>query len=214
MRRTLLAVTLLIATPLASAEGALLIEAERAGEPFRLVVDSEGGRALLTTTHGRSLVDLHERAIYVQEPGTTSRRVRIEAAAASAGVGYRVTPWGPGPVLEGHATTYHVIARGEAICAEMMVADWMREQIGAAVEAMTLLEEAAGSRASACTEIPFAVYAAAGWPMLAGKIDHLTFETTAIRFDYAPLPGELARPVSYTDAGPNQVVIEAFAPRR
>jgi hypothetical protein len=28
--------------------------------------------------------------------------------------------------------------------------------------------------------------------MLAGKIDHLTFETTAIRFDYAPQPGELA----------------------
>jgi hypothetical protein len=28
--------------------------------------------------------------------------------------------------------------------------------------------------------------------MLAGKIDHLTFETTAIRFNYAPLPGELS----------------------
>ncbi len=28
--------------------------------------------------------------------------------------------------------------------------------------------------------------------MLAGKIDHLTFETRAIRFDYEPQPRELA----------------------
>jgi hypothetical protein len=28
--------------------------------------------------------------------------------------------------------------------------------------------------------------------MLAGKIDHLTFETRAIRFDYAPQAGELS----------------------
>ena len=48
------------------------------------------------------------------------------------------------------------------------------------------------ARANGCAQIPFSVYAAAGWPMLAGKIDHLTFETRAIRFDYQPSAGELA----------------------
>ena len=82
--------------------------------------------------------------------------------------------------------TYH-----EEICAEMLVSGWMQPFMGPVVQALDLLDDMP-AQGSGCARIPFAVYAAAGWPMLAGKIDHLTFATTAISFDYAPLPGELS----------------------
>ena len=99
----------------------------------------------------------------------------------------RVTPWGPGPVIAGHATVYHVITYHDEICAEMLVSGWMQPFIAPVVQALDLLDGMpAPAQGGGCGRIPFAVYGAAGWPMLAGKIDHLTFETKAIRFDYTP----------------------------
>jgi hypothetical protein len=96
-------------------------------------------------------------------------------------------------VIAGHATVYHVITYGDEICAEMLVSGWMRPFMAPLVQALDALEDMPPpARANGCAQIPFSVYAAAGWPMLAGKIDHLTFETEAIRFDYRPSPGELA----------------------
>jgi hypothetical protein len=86
-----------------------------------------------------------------------------------------------------------VITYYEEICAEMLVSGWMQPFMAPVVQALDLLDDMpAPAQGSGCARIPFAVYAAAGWPMLAGKIDHLTFETTAIRFDYAPRAGELS----------------------
>jgi hypothetical protein len=112
-------------------------------------------------------------------------------------------------VIAGHATVYHVITYHDEICAEMLVSGWMRQFMAPVVRALDLLEDMpTQAQAGGCGRIPFAVYAAAGWPMLAGKIDHLTFETTAIRFDYQPSSGELAT----ADDGWLTVIREAIWP--
>jgi hypothetical protein len=46
-----------------------------------------------------------------------------------------------------------------------------------------------------------------------GQIDHLTFETESVRFDYQPAPRELALPVHYETRRPDQIVLQAFAPK-
>ena len=51
----------------------------------------------------------------------------------------------------------------------------------------------------ACAGIPLATYAAAGWPLLAGKADRPTLATRTIAFDYAPGPGELAPPTAFVE---------------
>jgi hypothetical protein len=138
------------------------------------------------------VIDLESNRIYVRgAAGAREMPIRPEGVAALGA--YRVTPWGPGPVIAGHATVYHVITYNDEICAEMLVSRWMQPFMAPVAQSLDLLEGMpAPAQNSGCARIPFAVYVAAGWPMLAGKIDHLTFETKAIRFDYAPLPGELA----------------------
>ena len=50
-----------------------------------------------------------------------------------------------------------------------------------------------------CQRIPFTTYAATGWPLIAGKIDHPTIETLKIAFDYRPQPDELALPATFAE---------------
>ncbi len=212
-RRMLLAAIVLSVLPQAPAGAAVLIEASKHGEPFRMVVDNHQQRALITTARGESLVDLARGEVYVRGPGAIARKLPIEAPAAPAAA-YRVEPWGPGPVMAGHATVYHVISHGEEICAEMLVSGWMTPFVRPLVQALDLLEDLSGTpRGYGCGRIPFAVYAAAGWPILAGKLDHLTFETHELRFDYQPRERELALPVHYETGRPDQVVLQAFAPK-
>jgi hypothetical protein len=123
MRRILLISALLITATPAVAEGAILIEAERQGEPFRLVVDAERGRALVTTRAGSHLIDLDAGAIYTAGGGTP-RRLPLGPSPAASDARYQVALWGQGPILAGQPTSYHVISHGEAICAEMMVTAW------------------------------------------------------------------------------------------
>jgi hypothetical protein len=183
---------LLILTPSRMADAAILIEARRQHEGLRMVIDAEEGRALISTARGQSVIDLERNRIYVRGAGG-SQQLAIRPEDAAALGGYRITPWGPGPVIAGHATVYHVITYYEDICAEVLVSRWMQPFMAPVAQALDALEGMpAPAQANGCARIPFAVYAAAGWPMLAGKIDHLTFETTAIRFDYVPRPGELA----------------------
>ena len=67
------------------------------------------------------------------------------------------------------------------------------------VQALDLLDGVpAPAQSRGCSRIPFAVYAAAGWPMLAGKIDHPTIETLEIAFDYRPQGDELAMPALWS----------------
>jgi hypothetical protein len=183
-----LAVVLTLA-PSTLAEAAVLIEARKQHDVLRMVIDVEQQRALIATSRGRSVIDLARNRIYVGGAGATPMPVRPGGPPALGA--YRVTPWGPGPVVAGHATVYHVITYNEEICAEMLVSGWMQPGMAPVVQALDLLDDMP-AQGSGCARIPFAVYAAAGWPMLAGKIDHLTFETSGIRFNYAPLRGELA----------------------
>ncbi len=175
--------------PSTIADAAVLIEARQQRNALRMVVDVEQQRALIATPRGESVIDLARNRIYVGG-AAGSKELPIRPGDAAALGGYRVTPWGPGPVVAGHATVYHVITYNDEICAEMLVSGWMQPFMAPVVQALDLLDSMP-AQGSGCARIPFAVYAAAGWPMLAGKIDHLTFETTAIRFDYAPQPGEL-----------------------
>jgi hypothetical protein len=184
-----LAVLLTLATS-TMADAAVLIEARRQHDALRMVIDAEQQRALIVTPRGQSVIDLARNRIYVGG-AAGSRELPIRPGAAATLGGYRVTPWGPGPVVAGHATVYHVITYNDEICAEMLVSGWMQPFMAPVVQALDVLDDMP-AQGSGCGRIPFAVYAAAGWPMLAGKIDHLTFETTAIRFNYAPLPGELS----------------------
>lgn len=211
VRRILFAAALLSLLPQASAGAAILIEARKHGEAFRMVIDNDQQRALIATARGESLVDLRRGELYLRGPRGVARKMRMAPSAALAGAAYRVEPWGPGPVMSGHATVYHVISHGEEICAEMLVSGWMQPFMAPVVQALDLLDGMpAPAQGGGCSRIPFAVYAAAGWPMLAGKIDHLTFETKAIRFDYAPQPGEL----STTDDGWLTEIREAIWPAR
>ena len=199
---------LLILAPATAVDAAILIEARRQGDPLRLVIDAEQQRALIVTSRGQSVVDLGRQRIYVRGAAAV-RQIPIEGGGVASLGAYRVTPWGPGPVIADHATVYHVITHEEEICAEMLVSGWMQPFMAPVVQALDLLDGLpAPAQSRGCSRIPFAVYAAAGWPMLAGKIDHLTFETKAIRFDYEPLPGEL----STTDDGWLTEIREAIWP--
>lgn len=214
IRRTLLAAAVLSILPHVSAEAAILIEARKYGEPFRMVVDNDQQRALITTARGESLVDLQRGEVYVRGPSGVARKMRIESPVALDGMAYRVEPWGPGPVISGHSTVYHVISHGEEICAEMLVSGWMKPFVEPVVQALDMLEDLSGTpRGRGCGRIPFAVYAAAGWPIMAGKIDRLTFETRSMQFDYEPRERELAVPAHHENGRPDQVVLEAFAPK-
>jgi hypothetical protein len=214
VRRILFAAAVLILLPQASAGAAVLIEARKHGEPFRMVIDNDRQRALITTARGESLVDLRQGELYLRGPSGVARKMRIAAPAALAGTAYRVEPWGPGPVMSGHATVYHVISHGEEICAEMLVSGWMKPFVVPVVQALDLLEDLSGTpRGGGCERIPFAIYAAEGWPMIAGKLDHLTFETRSIDFEYEPDARELAIPAHYQDGRPDRTILEAFAPK-
>ena len=183
---------LLILTSSRMADAAILIEAQKQHEPLRMVIDAEQGRALISTARGQSVIDLEGKRIHMRG-AAGSQQWPIQSGGAAALGGYRITTWGPGPMIAGHATVYHVITYYEEICAEVLVSGWMQPFMAPVVQALDLLEGMpAPAQTSGCARIPFTVYAVAGWPMLAGKIDHLTFETTAVRFGYAPRPGELA----------------------
>jgi hypothetical protein len=192
--RLLSLAVLLALAPSSLAEGAILIEARKQQEPLRMVIDAEQQRELIVTPRGRSLIDVESARIHVQGAVGGPRQLPISPGEETLGA-YRVTPWGPGPVIAGHATVYHVVTYREDICAEMLVSGWIGPFVAPLVQALDALEGMpAPAQAAGCARIPFAVYAAAGWPMLAGKIDHLTFETSAIRFDYEPHQGELSTP--------------------
>jgi hypothetical protein len=207
-RRLLWLAALLILAPSAMAEAAILIDARKQGDVLRLVIDADQRRALIVTPRGQSVVDLERDRIYVRQGAGGSRQIPIERGAASLGA-YRVTPWGPGPVIAGHATVYHVITYRDEICAEMLVSGWMQPFMAPVVQALDVLDGVpAPAQGGGCGRIPFAVYGVAGWPMLAGKIDHLTFETKSIRFDYAPQRAEL----STTDDGWLTEIREAMWP--
>jgi hypothetical protein len=184
--------------PLTPAAAAVLIEAKKAGQALRLVVDRTTERVLITAGEVRVLVDLAAGLIYLQRPGEPVSRVHARFRPGhDEPAPYRVERFGPGPILAGNASTYYVLFDQDRVCAEAMLSGWMSPFVDPAVRAIALLEQASRpAGGDACAAIPFTTYAAAGWPLLAGKIDRPSFVTTRIEFDYRPAADELVPPAS------------------
>lgn len=193
--------------PLAPAESAVLIEAEKAGRPLRLVIDRTQERVLLTSGELRALVDLAAGLIYLQRDGRPAKRVHARFRPGyTEPAPYRVERFGPGPMVAGNGSTYHVLFDQERVCAEAMLSGWMSAFVDPAVRAIAVLEQLSGpAEGDACAAIPFTTYAAAGWPLMSGKADRPTFVTSAIRFDYQPAPDEFVPPAGFRDATSGEV---------
>ena len=146
----------------------------------------------------RALFDLAGGSVYVEESGAT-RRIHAFYRPGHVQPPYRIELFGPGPVIAGYVTAYHVLFVDERVCAELMTVAWVMPFVDPAIRALAMLEALEPSSGDPCENIPFATYAATGWPLIAGKIDHPTIETSKIAFDYRPQPGELDLPASFQE---------------
>ena len=59
---------------------------------------------------------------------------------------YRIERFGPGPMIAGNASTYHVLFDEERVCAEAMLSGWMTPFVDPAVRALALLEQLSAPR--------------------------------------------------------------------
>jgi hypothetical protein len=179
-----------------AAPAAVLIEAQKAGQPVRLVVDRGRQRVLLRSGQTETLVDLAAGLIYLRAgQGAPARAHAYFRPGHQPPAPYRAELFGPGPMVAGNVSTYYVLYDQERVCAELMLSGWMRPFVDPAVRALALLEQLGGPpEGDACAAIPFTTYAAAGWPLLAGKIDRPSFVTARIAFDYRPASDELVPP--------------------
>jgi hypothetical protein len=182
----------------AGGQAAALIEARIDGTPIRLVADRATNRALLEAGATRALFDLAGGSVYVGEGGA-ARRIHARYRPGYEEPPYRIERFGPGPVIAGFVTGYHVLFVGERVCAELMTVGWATQFVDPAIRALAMLEALEPASDDPCRKIPFTTYAATGWPLIAGKIDHPTIETTKIAFDYQPQPDELAPPASFAE---------------
>lgn len=203
VRTLLLAWACLLVPSLAQA--AVLIEAKVAGEPLRIVIGLQEARVLVERNGEPAIVDFAAGTLFLGREGRAERVHRRFRPGHDEPAPYRIERFGSGPMVAGHGSTYHVLFVDDRVCAEVLVSSWMRPFVDPAVRALALLEQIEGAEAAAgdpCTRIPFTTLAAAGWPLLVGKIDRPTFETEAIRFDYVPEPGELRIPTPAAEGLP------------
>jgi hypothetical protein len=162
---------LLLAAP---AMAGILVEGELEGEPVRVELGELRDRALVTLGAERRLVQL------VEPPAPPP--------------GFRLAAWSGGPVVAGYGTTYNVLTRDAAICAEVLSAPWMAPFLRPAVAALALLQVSEPRLApiprDGCGPLPFTLLAGNGWPLFAGWKDAPLFATTRLSFSH-PTPPEL-----------------------
>ena len=189
------------------AEAAVLIEAKAADGPVRVVVGLQAERVLVERA-GREpvLVDLAAGEVFIGR-GESAERIRLRYRPGyEEPPPFRLEAFGPGPVIAGHGSLYYVLFVEDAVCAEVLVSSWMRPFVDPAIQALSLIEQieqpASADRADACGQIPIATLAAAGWPLLVGKLEAPELATETIRFDYLPAPDELQLPASAADVEP------------
>jgi hypothetical protein len=194
----------------ASGQAAALIEARINGAPVRLVADRAANRVLLEAGKTRALFDLAGGSVYVGDGGAV-QRVHARYRPGHGDLPYRIERFGPGPVIAGFVTAYHVLFVGEQVCAELMTVGWATPFVDPAIRALAMLEALEPLSDDPCHKIPFTTYAATGWPLIAGKIDHPTIETTKIAFDYQPRPDELTLPAAFTEGDVGYLVEVAKA---
>jgi hypothetical protein len=183
------------------ARGATLIEMSAGAEPVRLVIDRPQQRVLIESADQHTWFDLNGGFVYHREGKGTTRRAHARYRPGHAWpFPYRIERFGPGPVVAGQASTYEVLFVDDRICAETMLSEWMLPFLDPAIRAIALMQERfdAGP-ADPCARIPFVTYAAAGWPLIAGKADRPTLVTKAVAFDYAATLDELMPPVAFVE---------------
>jgi hypothetical protein len=180
---------------------ATLIEMSAAGEPVNLVIDRPQQRVLLKSAGRRTWFDLNGGFVYHREGDARTQRAHARFRPGhDRPAPYRIERFGPGPSVAGQASTYEVLFVDDRICAELMLSGWMRPFLDPAIRAIALIQQTLGAaHADPCAEIPFATYAAAGWPLIAGKSDRPTLETRTIAFDHEASPGELMPPEAFVE---------------
>ena len=201
MRLALLAVICFVHMPLAAARAAVLIEMTAGREPVRVVIDRPQQRVLFAGAGRETWFDLGQGLVYHRTGHGPAQRAHARFRPGhDQPPPYRIERFGPGPIVAGQAGTYHVLFLDERICAEMMVSAWMLPFVDPAIRAIALIQQLRGQdRDDPCTEIPLTTYAAAGWPLLAGKSDQPTLITRTIAFDYIPRPDELTPPAQFEE---------------
>jgi hypothetical protein len=180
---------------------ATLIEMSAAGESVRVVIDRPHDRVLMARADRQTWFDLSGGFVYHREGGGVARRAHARYRPGhDRPAPYRIERFGPGPMVAGQASTYEVLFLDERICAEMMLSEWMRPFLDPAIRSIALIQQTQGAgRPDPCARIPFATYAAGGWPLMAGKSDHPTLATKTIAFDHAAAPDELTPPAAFVE---------------
>jgi hypothetical protein len=201
MRLTLLALSWLLLLAPAATQAAVLIEMSVGDRPLRVVIDRPKQRVLVADGERRTWFDLNAGLVYHRGGGGSAQRAHARYRPGhDRPPPYRIERFGPGAIVAGQASTYQVLFVDERICAEMMLAAWMRPFVDPAIRAMASIQPFPDRREDdACAGIPLATYAAAGWPLLAGKADRPTLATRTIAFDYAPGPDELTPPTAFVE---------------
>ena len=171
MRALVAALSLLLAAP---AEAGILVEGLLEGRAVRVEIGELADRVIVTLDD--------------------ERRVLILAPPPVSPPGFRSAPWSAGPVVAGYGSTYNVLTRDAAICAEVLSAPWMTPFLRPAVTALALLQTSEPGLApvprDGCGPLPFALLAGNGWPLFAGWKDAPLFATTRLSFAH-PTPPEL-----------------------
>jgi hypothetical protein len=201
MRVALLMLVCVLSLVPAAGYGATLIEMSAGAEPVRLVIDRPQQRVLIESAERHTWFDLNGGFVYHWDGEGTTRRAHARYRPGHAWPPpYRIERFGPGPVVAGQASTYEVLFVDDRICAETMLSEWMLPFLDPAIRAIALMQETLGvGLADACARIPFATYAAGGWPLIAGKSDRPTLVTKSVAFDYAAAPEELMPPVAFVE---------------
>src|SRR5919106_55980 len=177
------------------ARGATLIEMSAGAEPLRLVIDRAQQRVLIENADRHTWFDLNGGFVYHRDrDGPTQRAHARYRPGHDEPLPYRIERFGPGPIVAGQVSTYEVLFVDDRICAETMLSEWMVPFLDPAIRAISLIQQTLGAESDPCARIPFATYAAGGWPLIAGKSDRPTLVTQAVAFDYAATPEELMPP--------------------
>lgn len=195
--RVLSTVFLLALATTPAAAAALLIEGDLDGKALRILVDTSKSEAEVTLGQARHRVELDvDKAQRVETDGSLGKQEVVRASGSAPTP--EIKPWGPGPMIAGHASVYHVMTLGETICGELLISPWMKPFVSPAVEALAILERIKGDHDikaatmdGPCGALPFSSYAAAGWPLMAGGMNQRIFTTETISFDYDPSDTEL-----------------------
>ncbi len=189
MKSLALAALLLLALVPSAARAGVLFEGRLEGTAIRGEFGAGAARVRLVVGDRSYLVDVPTGRIYALAAGRV-RRLDAEDRGLPL-EGFRLERWYEGPRVAGYASSYHVLRRGTAICAEVLASRWMGRMLAPLVRAIALLQEvdpAIRPRARGrCGAIPFEVYARSGFPLMAGWQDEAVFVTERLRFDH-PLP--------------------------